>query len=196
MLKEGTIVDATIVDAPQGRKVRELDGTERHTHDACATYTKNHGTLRHGYKAHLATDTRGIVTDCDDMRSEAALTKDVPPHQHRCCRPPDGDRQAQQIAPTEQPHEGLVGHRHGLQVAQLPREAGDQPHRCERHQERRKSHPSDEQAVHQTDGCADGDTDVTAAGAGVRTYVVAAREDLQIAAESRTLLPKCTSGPP
>lgn len=63
MLKEGTIVDATIVDAPQGRKVRELDGTERHTHDACATYTKNHGTLRHGYKAHLATDTRGIVTD-------------------------------------------------------------------------------------------------------------------------------------
>ena len=63
VLKEGTIVDATIVDAPQGRKVRELDGTERHTHDACATYTRNHGTLRHGYKAHLATDTRGLVTD-------------------------------------------------------------------------------------------------------------------------------------
>jgi IS5 family transposase len=63
VLKEGTIVDATIVDAPQGRKVRELDGTERHTHDACATDTKNHGTLRHGYKAHLATDTRGLVTD-------------------------------------------------------------------------------------------------------------------------------------
>lgn len=63
VLREGTIVDATIVDAPQGRKVREPDGTERHTRDACATYTKNHGTLRHGYKAHLATDTRGLVTD-------------------------------------------------------------------------------------------------------------------------------------
>jgi IS5 family transposase len=63
VLKEGTIVDATIVDAPQGRKVKEADGTVRHTRDGCATYTKNHGTLRHGYKAHVATDTRGLITD-------------------------------------------------------------------------------------------------------------------------------------
>jgi IS5 family transposase len=63
VLKEGTIVDATIVDAPQGRKVKEADGTGRHTRDRCASYTKNHGTLRHGYKAHLATDTRGMITD-------------------------------------------------------------------------------------------------------------------------------------
>jgi transposase, IS5 family len=63
VLKEGTIVDATIVDAPQGRKVTEADGTERHTRDGCASYTKNHGTLRHGYKAHIATDTRGMSTD-------------------------------------------------------------------------------------------------------------------------------------
>jgi IS5 family transposase len=63
VLKEGTIVDATIVDAPQGRKVREADGTERHTRDGCATFTKSHGTLRHGYKAHVATDTRGVITD-------------------------------------------------------------------------------------------------------------------------------------
>ena len=63
VLKEGTIVDATIVDAPQGRRVKEADGTERHTRDGCATYTRNHGTLRHGYKAHLATDARGLVTD-------------------------------------------------------------------------------------------------------------------------------------
>src|SRR5213075_2158043 len=40
VLKEGTIVDATIVDAPQGRKVKEADGTERHTRDGCASYTK------------------------------------------------------------------------------------------------------------------------------------------------------------
>jgi IS5 family transposase len=63
VLKEGTIVDATIVDAPQGRRVKEPDGTERHTRDGCADYTKNHGTLRHGYKAHIATDTRGVITD-------------------------------------------------------------------------------------------------------------------------------------
>lgn len=58
VLNEGTIVDATIVDAPHGEK--RADGS--HTKDPCATYTKNHGTLRHGYKAHQATDTRGIIT--------------------------------------------------------------------------------------------------------------------------------------
>jgi IS5 family transposase len=63
VLKEGTIVDATIVDAPQGRKVIEADGAARHTRDRCATYTRNHGTLRFGYKAHVATDTRGTITD-------------------------------------------------------------------------------------------------------------------------------------
>jgi IS5 family transposase len=59
VLNEGTIVDATIIDAPMGRK--KPDGS--HTHDPAATYTKNHGTLRHGYKAHIATDVRGIITD-------------------------------------------------------------------------------------------------------------------------------------
>jgi transposase, IS5 family len=59
VLRAGTIVDATIIDAPMGRK--KADG--EHTHDPAATYTKNHGTLRHGYKAHLATTTQGIITD-------------------------------------------------------------------------------------------------------------------------------------
>src|SRR6266566_4667634 len=63
ILKEGTIVDATIIDAPMGQKRKDKQGLERHTHDGCATYTRNHGTLRHGYKAHIATDTRGMITD-------------------------------------------------------------------------------------------------------------------------------------
>ena len=63
VLKEGTIVDATIIDAPQARRVIEADGTTRHTRDRFATYTRNHGTPRHGYKAHIATDTRGMITD-------------------------------------------------------------------------------------------------------------------------------------
>jgi IS5 family transposase len=63
VLKEGTIVDATIVDAPMGQKLKDDDGFERHTHDRTATYTKNHGTLRHGDKAHIATDTRGMIID-------------------------------------------------------------------------------------------------------------------------------------
>jgi transposase, IS5 family len=63
ILNEGTIVDATIVDAPMGQKLTDDHGLERHTHDPAATYTKNHGTLRHGYKAHMATDTRGMIID-------------------------------------------------------------------------------------------------------------------------------------
>lgn len=63
ILKEGTIVDATIIDAPMGQKRKDEEGLERHTHDGCATYTRNHGVLRHGYKAHIASDTRGMITD-------------------------------------------------------------------------------------------------------------------------------------
>jgi IS5 family transposase len=63
VLKEGSIVDATIVDAPMGQKRKDAEGFERHTHDTCATYTKNHGTRRHGYKAHIVTDTRGMITN-------------------------------------------------------------------------------------------------------------------------------------
>jgi IS5 family transposase len=59
VLSEGTIIDATIVDAPVGH--RRPDGST--TRDGCATFTKNHGTPRHGYKAHIATDTRGVITD-------------------------------------------------------------------------------------------------------------------------------------
>ena len=40
VLKEGTIVDATIVDAPQGRKVKEADGTERGTPATAARPTR------------------------------------------------------------------------------------------------------------------------------------------------------------
>lgn len=63
VLKQGTIVDATIVDAPMGERLKDDGGLERHTKDPAATYTKNHGVLRHGYKAHVATDTRGMIKD-------------------------------------------------------------------------------------------------------------------------------------
>jgi len=87
ILRQGTIVDATIVDAPMGQKVKADDeqqhGLERHTRDRCATFTRNHGTLRHGYKAHLATDTRGLIVDwvfdtakAHDSRHIDALTAD------------------------------------------------------------------------------------------------------------------------
>jgi len=59
VMSEGTLVDATIIEAPRGR-TRE-DGTT--TADPCATYTAKHGRAYHGYRAHIATDTNGIVTD-------------------------------------------------------------------------------------------------------------------------------------
>jgi IS5 family transposase len=58
VLKTGTLVDATLIDAPMGQA--RPDGT--HTAPSGATYTKNHGTLRYGYKAHIATDRRGLIT--------------------------------------------------------------------------------------------------------------------------------------
>jgi len=59
IVKQGTAVDATILEAPRGR-VRD-DGTP--TRDPSASFTKKHGKAYHGYKAHIATDVNGMVTD-------------------------------------------------------------------------------------------------------------------------------------
>jgi IS5 family transposase len=59
ILNTGTLVDATIVEAPRGR--RKDDGTS--TRDADASFTKKNGRTYHGYKGHIATDRRGIVKD-------------------------------------------------------------------------------------------------------------------------------------
>jgi len=54
-VKRGRIIDATIIDAPKGRK--RSDGTS--TRDPDAGFTKKHGKSYHGYKHHLQTDTKG-----------------------------------------------------------------------------------------------------------------------------------------
>jgi len=59
VMTTGTLIDATIIEAPLGRK-RE-DGST--TTDPCATKTAKHGRAYHGYRAHVATDTRGVITD-------------------------------------------------------------------------------------------------------------------------------------
>lgn len=59
VMKNGTLVDATIVEAPKGRK--RDDGSS--TRDQEASFTKKRGRTWHGYKAHVATDTRGVVKD-------------------------------------------------------------------------------------------------------------------------------------
>lgn len=59
ILQEGTLVDATIIEAPLGTK--RPDGTS--TADPCATFTSKRGRTYFGYKGHIATDKRGMVRD-------------------------------------------------------------------------------------------------------------------------------------
>lgn len=72
-VNRGTIVDATIVDAPKGRK-RDDDTTTR---DTDAGFTKKNGKTFHGYKAHVGSDTKGhfiqnvIVTSATTHDNEA-----------------------------------------------------------------------------------------------------------------------------
>lgn len=70
IVNEGTLVDATIIEAPRGR-TRE-DGLT-HTKDPAATFTKKNGRTYHGYKAHIATDGNGLITD---YRFDTAATHD------------------------------------------------------------------------------------------------------------------------
>lgn len=72
-VNRGTIVDATIVNAPKGRKGN--DGTN--TRDKDAGFTKKNGKTFHGYKAHVGSDTKGhfienvIVTSATTPDNEA-----------------------------------------------------------------------------------------------------------------------------
>jgi len=72
-VNRGTIVDATIVTAPKGRK--RDDGTN--TRDTDAGFTKKNGKTFHGFKAHVGSDTKGhfienvIVTSATTHDNEA-----------------------------------------------------------------------------------------------------------------------------
>ncbi len=58
LVREGTMVDATIIEAPRGG--RRPDGSS--TRDTDASFTSKHGVPHHGYKGHIAADASGIVT--------------------------------------------------------------------------------------------------------------------------------------
>lgn len=60
IVEEGTLVDATIIEAPRGRKADDGLG---HTAQRGASYTKKHGRTYFGHKAHVATDPRGMIKD-------------------------------------------------------------------------------------------------------------------------------------
>ena len=60
ILQQGTMVDATIIEAPKGRTTKDGLGS---TKDKTASFTKKHGRTYHGYKAHIATDGNGMIKD-------------------------------------------------------------------------------------------------------------------------------------
>ena len=64
LLKEGTLVDALIIESPKGRSSGEKDasGNDATTRDPEASFTKKHNRTYHGYKGHVAADRSGIVT--------------------------------------------------------------------------------------------------------------------------------------
>lgn len=60
VVKEGSLIDATILEAPAPRK--QSDGTKKGG-DAEASYTLKAGQIRYGYKGYIATDRRSLVKD-------------------------------------------------------------------------------------------------------------------------------------
>jgi len=61
VLHEGTLVDVTPHQGVQGSGGRRTG--LGHTEGQGATFTKKHGRACHGYKAHIATNTQGVITD-------------------------------------------------------------------------------------------------------------------------------------
>lgn len=59
VLSTGTLIDAAIIEAPLGGK--RADGSS--SADLCASTSVKGGRAYHGYRAHIATDRRGIITD-------------------------------------------------------------------------------------------------------------------------------------
>jgi IS5 family transposase len=66
IVKQGTLVDATIISAPAPRPTGRKDEQGKPVKaggDQEAGYTIKRGQIHHGYKVHIATDRRGTVTD-------------------------------------------------------------------------------------------------------------------------------------
>lgn len=86
IVQAGTLVDATILEAPRGRARKDAAGRKiGHTRDPQASYTRKHGRTYHGYKGHIATDKRGLIVKqrfdtakVHDSQHFDALTADEP----------------------------------------------------------------------------------------------------------------------
>lgn len=59
VMNQGTLIDASIIEAPLGGK--RADGSN--SGDPCASKTFKSGRVYHGYRVHAATDRQGLITD-------------------------------------------------------------------------------------------------------------------------------------
>jgi IS5 family transposase len=62
VLKEGSLVDAMIIEAPRGHGGNGKDEFGESTRDRCATFTQKHGRKYHGYKAHVNVSVDRFIT--------------------------------------------------------------------------------------------------------------------------------------
>jgi IS5 family transposase len=79
LVKNGTIVDATIIEQSKGHDTGEKDsqGNPITTRDKEAGFTKKHGQSYHGYKMHTATDISGIITDLETSSAQDHDSKHI-----------------------------------------------------------------------------------------------------------------------
>ena len=65
ILNEGTLVDATLIHSSEPKRKKDDKGNtiSNEAYDKDASYTSKRGKKYHGYKMHIATDTKGIIKD-------------------------------------------------------------------------------------------------------------------------------------
>ncbi len=65
ILNEGTLVDATLIHSSEPKRKKDDKGNivSNKAYDKEATYTSKRGAKYHGYKMHIATDTKGIIKE-------------------------------------------------------------------------------------------------------------------------------------
>jgi len=63
IMKEGTLVDATLIHSSEPKKKKDKDGNviSNKANDPDATYARKRGKKYHGYKMHIATDSNSMI---------------------------------------------------------------------------------------------------------------------------------------
>jgi len=76
ILKEGTLVDATLVHSSEPKRKKDTNGrvVKNEAADKDASYTSKRGKKYHGYKMHIATDRRGMIKK---VRTTTAKESDI-----------------------------------------------------------------------------------------------------------------------